>query len=296
MKSPAPTSSMTASATSATTSTLRSRCARPPAVVERPPSFSAPIRSGRADCSAGTMPKTMPVSDRGGDRGARARASRSDRRDARQIRRAATRAAPASRRYASTTPSAAPPSESTTPSTSSPRDEPPAARAERGADPHLAAAPGRARQQQVRDVGARDEQHQRDRAEQHQHPAAHLAHEMLVQRDDARAAARAPLRILLVELLATGVTSARAPAASDTPSFSRPIDGAVEVAAVRLDAICPSVGTSAATSISVGRSLADRIGEAARHDADDLVGVLARDRIVLPTTSGAPPKRRCQNP
>ena len=40
------------------------------------------------------------------------------------------------------------------------------ARAERGADRHLAAARGAARQQQVGDVGARDQQHGRHRAEQ----------------------------------------------------------------------------------------------------------------------------------
>ena len=39
---------------------------------------------------------------------------------------------------------------------------------ERQAHRHLAAPSRRAREQQVRDVGARDEQHSRDRAEQYQ--------------------------------------------------------------------------------------------------------------------------------
>jgi hypothetical protein len=45
-------------------------------------------------------------------------------------------------------------------------DEPPAARAERGAHGQLALARAGAHQQQVGDVGARDEQHEADRAEQ----------------------------------------------------------------------------------------------------------------------------------
>ena len=45
--------------------------------------------------------------------------------------------------------------------------QPPAARAERRADGHLALARRRPRQQQVRDVRARDQQQQPDRAEQH---------------------------------------------------------------------------------------------------------------------------------
>ena len=47
--------------------------------------------------------------------------------------------------------------------------------AERGADRDLLLPAGGARQQQVGDVGARDQQHERDRAQQHEHRAAHVA-------------------------------------------------------------------------------------------------------------------------
>ena len=60
MKSDAPMSSSSDSATSATTSVLRSH-ARPPPAVPRPPSFSASCRSAFDACSAGARPKTMPV-------------------------------------------------------------------------------------------------------------------------------------------------------------------------------------------------------------------------------------------
>ena len=56
--------------------------------------------------------------------------------------------------------------------------------AERGADRDFLLPPGGARQQQVRDVRAGDQQHQRHRAEQHEHRAAHVADDL------SRAAAR----------------------------------------------------------------------------------------------------------
>ena len=52
-------------------------------------------------------------------------------------------------------------------------------------DRELAASRGRSRQHQVGDVGARDEQHEADGAEQHQQRAADVADEILAQRDEA---------------------------------------------------------------------------------------------------------------
>ena len=52
---------------------------------------------------------------------------------------------------------------------------------------------------------------------------AHAADEVVVQRDDARAPARAPLRVLLVERRRDAVHLLVRPAPSMTPSFRRPI-------------------------------------------------------------------------
>ena len=69
-------------------------------------------------------------------------------------------------------------------------NQPRAARADRGAHRQLALPRRAARQQQVRDVGARDEQHQSDRAEQHQQRPLHVADDHLAQRLARRTSAR----------------------------------------------------------------------------------------------------------
>ena len=61
-------------------------------------------------------------------------------------------------------------------------DEPLPARAERGADRDFLLTAGRARQQQVRDVRARDQQHERHRSEQHENRQPHVADDGLDQR------------------------------------------------------------------------------------------------------------------
>ena len=61
IRRPAPTSSTSASATSATIRVLRIRSEWRPLVAPRPPSRSAPTRLPPADCIAGTRPKAMPV-------------------------------------------------------------------------------------------------------------------------------------------------------------------------------------------------------------------------------------------
>ena len=62
-------------------------------------------------------------------------------------------------------------SASSVPSLSNWRDEPTAARAERQPDGDFLLPRGRARQQQIRDVRARDEQDEAD--DRHQHAAGH---------------------------------------------------------------------------------------------------------------------------
>ena len=60
MRSPDPITSVSASATSRTTSAERTRLLRPPPD-EPVPSLSVPLRSSRAACSAGITPKSSPV-------------------------------------------------------------------------------------------------------------------------------------------------------------------------------------------------------------------------------------------
>ena len=73
-------------------------------------------------------------------------------------------------------------------------DEPPAAGAERRADADLALARARAREEQIGDVRAGDEQHDRDRAEQHQHPRLGArADEVIAQRPHACATVLVPV-------------------------------------------------------------------------------------------------------
>ena len=60
-----------------------------------------------------------------------------------------------------------------------------AAGADGGADRHLAAPADGAGQQQVRDVGAGDEQDEADGADEDPQRAAHVADDLLAQRHDA---------------------------------------------------------------------------------------------------------------
>ena len=62
--------------------------------------------------------------------------------------------------------------------------------ADRGSNRDLALARGRAHQQQVRDVRARDQQHEADRADQHQQRRAHVLDERFLKRRDAEASIR----------------------------------------------------------------------------------------------------------
>ena len=78
-------------------------------------------------------------------------------------------------------------------------DEPPAAAAERRAHRQLPLARGRAHEQQVRDVGARDQQHERHRPHQREDRGPHVGDEVLVHRLDAQVHA---CRLLDRELLA----------------------------------------------------------------------------------------------
>ena len=77
--------------------------------------------------------------------------------------------------------------------------------AERRADRDLLAPPERLREHEVRDVGAGDQEHEADRAEEHEQRRSHVADEVLVQRDDRGAPAFVVLRILRREPGGDGV-------------------------------------------------------------------------------------------
>ena len=84
--------------------------------------------------------------------------------------------------------------------------------AERGAQADLALARRAARQQQVGDVDAGDEQHQRDRADQREQRRAQLADQLFLQREDHHRAAGIELRLFLLELGVDGSACRRRPA------------------------------------------------------------------------------------
>ena len=188
--SPVPTSSTSDSATSATTSVLRSR----PRVelVPRVPSLSASFRSGREPASAGARPKPTPVTSATAMVNASTRPS------------SATSLARGSASGLMATSASTPHTASKRPSAAPDRrqeqalgqklaDEPRAPGAERRANGHLAVARRRAREHQVGDVGAGDEQHEPDRAEQHEQRDAHVADDVVEQRLFAQRPAAAPV-------------------------------------------------------------------------------------------------------
>ncbi len=85
-------------------------------------------------------------------------------------------------------------------------DDAPARRAQRDADGHFARAAGRSREQQVRDVGAGDQEYEADRAHQRQEhqldrPAVHA----IVERHDARADVLVGIGIIASQFSRDGV-------------------------------------------------------------------------------------------
>ena len=153
----------------------------------------------RAALSAGTIPKTIAVSPLTASVKARTPAS---------IR---TRTCAAgwpgpwretvSPPSASTRPRTPPAAASTRLSVASCRTRRQAARAERGAQRHLVLTRGRARQQQVRHVGARDEQHERHRAHERDERRPRVLDDVVLERHDADAhVGRLVFGVLLAEL------------------------------------------------------------------------------------------------
>ncbi len=159
----------------------------------RPPSFSASVSGVPPTRRAGTTPARMPVRIDAPSTNSRTRAVDRDLVGTRHLvgeqRRAGAQARPrraAGRPHRRRAPS-------TSDSTSSCCSTRAAAGAERGADRHLLAAAEGAREQQVADVGAGDQQHQADGGEQHHERRADVADDVLLQRAPAsRPSRRSP--------------------------------------------------------------------------------------------------------
>ena len=175
--------SATASATSAATSARRIRLRPAPAVRRscRLPSTPATVASG-ARCSSGASPNTAPRRQPDDER------EREDAEIERDVRRTrqAVRIGRNQRAHADDArrpgPSAAPANESRQPFDHELTQQPPASRAERGADRELLVPRFGAREQQVGQVRARDQQHEDDRALQHEHGGPRAADNLHLQR------------------------------------------------------------------------------------------------------------------
>ena len=127
-------------------------------------------------------------------------------------------------------------------------------------------APGRPRQQDVGDVGARDHQHEHDGAEEDPERLADVADDLFVRRDQRDAPAGLASGFSRAIPAATAAMSWRA-CSSVTPGASRPIAWYIRCGR---DASAPRFsvnGDHSSTSGSVGRQ-----PEVPRHHADDRVG------------------------
>ena len=141
--------------------------------------------------------------------------------------------------------------------------QPRRAGAERRAQTQLALAHGAAREQQVGDVDAGDQQHERDRAGEHEQRRANLLDHLLVNRHERHRPAGIALRRFLLELRRDRSSSRRRPAASETPSRSR----AMPCDDPRPGACAQPLERPAVRNHEVGALPFDR--ESRRHDADD---------------------------
>jgi hypothetical protein len=100
-------------------------------------------------------------------------------------------------------------------------DDAAAARAEGDADGDLAPARGGAREQQVGDVGAGDEQHAADGSEEDVDRRAHVADDLVAERDQDDADGRVGVGVVALERAAMAVMSPRA-RSIDTSGRRRP--------------------------------------------------------------------------
>ena len=279
MNNAAPTSSTTASATSATTSAARAR--RRPRLVPPPRALSlSTVESAGLDpCSAGAMPETSPVTSAATAATASTRASMPI---------VATRARLSGNAAASTRthnqararPTMVPADRHDEALDQHALHESTAAGAECRTHGRIALLHGRAREPEVRDVRAGDEQHDAHRGKEHEHPQPRgAADEVIAKRANADAAARVGRGIGSGDRSRRPGTSAPAPGRA-----THPASGA------RCSAIRPQSRRAPPRTRSCGLADPERpeigwlgrtgwIGEARRHHADDRVGLaIERER------------------
>ena len=115
-----------------------------------------------------------------------------------------------------------------------------AAAAERRPHGNLLLPAHGAREQQIGDVRARNQQHERHRAQQHEQRRPDVLHEHVLQRRHARADAAIELRILGLELLRDACPSRRAPARSRRRRATAPPAGCPDASRDRRAASPPT--------------------------------------------------------
>jgi hypothetical protein len=154
--------------------------------------------------------------------------------------------------------------------------DPPAARPERRPDGQLLPAAQAARQQQVRDVRARDEEHARHGADEHADRSAHAADHLILERHDAeRQAAVRRIEIREVAAKADGEGVHFLLHLSDGHARPETADDVVVLAVPRLRGV-RSHGEGhddvRVKGVAECRHHFVRKGEGRRQDADDLIG------------------------
>ena len=177
MRSPEATSSASVSATSTTTSTAP---ARPPSVAPRAPCRSVSTRFARSAPAAGARPDSAPLpSDTAS---AKASTRQSSGTGPPSAMAGSHAAASVSRPRDRATPAAPPATASNALSAAELAEHLPAARAERGANRHLARSAGRADEQEIGDVRAGDQEHAADRHREQRERAAHASRRAVAER------------------------------------------------------------------------------------------------------------------
>ena len=177
IRSPAATTSTSASAIWVTTRPRRKRCRRAPALPPLPPSVSARERSGRAAYHAGTRPKSRPVDDADHGRERQHREVEADRVEPRQGRWRGRHERPRPVRREQEAGRAADHGDRRALGEELAHD-PPGAGAERRAHRDLPVALLRASQEERRHVGRGDQQEEDDRAQEHEQHRADVADQL----------------------------------------------------------------------------------------------------------------------
>ena len=158
--------------------------------------------------------------------------------------------------------------------------ETPTAGAERGPDTCIALLRAGAGEQQARDVGARDEQHDADRAEQHQHPRPDAgAHDVIDERPDANPAVLVPDGVRLLDRIGHRAHLRFRLTERHVGLQSR---NHLQIPDAHAEIADPLVGWDDIRHPDVGRAGgADGVGKSRRHHPDDLVAAVVGARAAF---------------